>query len=146
MSVSFSIKGFIRFIKLKLLRKEIVISGSCRMCGACCRKLNLDIGGSWVSSYEKFRELVEKNPDYERFEITGKDRNNLLEFRCTWLKEDGTCKNHDQRLDICREFPDKTMFFMDGQLPKGCGFKAEESIPFNRVLEKQIEKSKSHKN
>jgi hypothetical protein len=133
---SFTLSGLIRYIKLKLLGRDIIISGSCLQCGRCCRKLCLEIKGRWATSENKFYNLVKNNPDYERFKIIGRDEQGFLEFACTWLQEDGSCHDHDNRLRICRDFPEKDMFFMNGILPEGCGYSVHEAVPFDKILKK----------
>lgn len=139
----FTFSGFIRWLKAKVLGRDIILTGGCRRCGTCCKKLSLNIKGSWISSARRFNKLVRDNPDYERFKIIGRDSHGFLEFACTWLREDGTCKDYESRLRICREFPDKDMFFMNGVLPSGCGYGVEQGVPFGDILEKQMKKTKT---
>jgi hypothetical protein len=141
----FTFTGFFRWLRFKLLSREIILTGSCRRCGSCCQKLNLNIKRSWVSSARRFNDLVRDNADYERFKITGRDSHGFLEFACTWLQEDGTCGDYENRLRICRDFPDKRMFFMNGVLPAGCGYSVEHGVPFSELLERQMKKnSRAH--
>ena len=135
---SFSVNGLVRYLKLKLLGRDIIISGSCHQCGSCCRKLSLDINGSWVSSISEFNELVENNPDYIRFKIIGRDKYGFLEFTCTWLQEDGTCLDYQNRFKICKDYPNKNMFFIDGILLPQCGYSMQESVPFKKILKKKM--------
>ncbi|MBW2608769.1 MAG: YkgJ family cysteine cluster protein [Deltaproteobacteria bacterium] len=137
---SFTLTGLIRYIKLKLLGRDIIISGSCLQCGLCCRKLCLEIKGRWVTSENTFYKLVKANSDYERFKIIGRDEQGFLEFACTCLQEDGSCRDHDNRLKICRDFPEKDMFFMNGILPEGCGYSVQEWVSFEKILKKTIRK------
>jgi uncharacterized protein len=145
MKLPFTISGFFRFLKLKLMRREILISGGCRRCGACCRKVSLDIGGSWVKSESQYRKLVSDNPDYERFTITGRDPQGHLEFTCSWLQEEGSCRDYENRLKICDGFPDKRIFFMNGSLPGDCGYSIREGTPFEKVLEREVKNSRKAK-
>jgi Fe-S-cluster containining protein len=134
--------GVLRYLRMKLLGRQVIVRGQCEMCGACCKKISLDIGGSWVRSVRRFKRLVRKNSDYARFEITGRDRNGYLEFRCTWLQKDGTCRDYDNRLQICRSYPDTELYFTNGKLIKGCGFALEEVPDFERLLKRKIRRER----
>lgn len=126
--------GMFRYLKMKLLGRQVIVRGACKNCGACCRKMSLHIGGSWIRSVRRFRKLVKEDPDYGRFEITGRDSNGYLEFRCNWLQPDGTCRDHENRLGICRTYPDEELYFVNGKLIKGCGYIFEEVPDFERLL------------
>ena len=67
-------------------------------------------------------------------EITGKDASGNLIFKCDWLTEENVCKDHENRLDICRSFPDRELYTMNGKLPEGCGFKIQTGVSFDKVL------------
>ncbi len=142
MLFSFNLTGFIRLIKDRLFGRKIIISGSCRQCGACCRRLCLVIKNNWAKSIEEFNTLKKKNPEYERFRPIDKDDSGFLLFECTWLLPDNTCKDHKNRFELCKKFPETDIFFMNGVLPKTCGFKMNQAIPFQKELEKRISKSR----
>lgn len=89
---------------------------------------------------EDFFEVVADFPEYARFQITGKDEQGFLRFSCTWLTDEGFCKDHKNRLDLCRNFPDKTLHFCGGTLPDGCGYMIREVRPFKKYLSDEIEK------
>jgi hypothetical protein len=140
MRPSFSLEGLVRKIRLAILKKDVVIAGRCRQCGACCSRVNLDIDGQWIKSRTRFNQMVSDFPDYRRFEIIDTDRDGHLEFACTWLLPDGRCRDHSHRLAICRDFPNKPMFFMNGVLPDGCGFRVQEAVPFDRMLMRELKR------
>jgi Fe-S-cluster containining protein len=126
--------GLVRYLNYKWFGRDIILTGQCRRCGACCRNLVLDIHGEWVRSEEDFFALKEENPDYARFRITGRGKDGLLRFTCDRLTEDGCCRDHENRLPICRNYPERDMFFMNGDLLPGCGYELHQDVPFERVL------------
>jgi Fe-S-cluster containining protein len=140
---SLTFAGLIRYLKHALLGKDIIITGSCRQCGSCCRKLSLDIKGSWLTSVSLFNELVQDSPDYKRFRIIGKDKHGFLEFACAWLQEDGKCLDYENRLRICKDFPDKKMFLMNGVVPAECAYVMQQGTPFEKILKKKMKKGRS---
>ncbi len=79
--------------------------------------------------------MVNDFPEYERFVVSGKDSQGFLQFSCTWLTEKGGCQNHDNRLPLCRKFPDKSLHFCGGMLPDGCGYSISEVKPFKKYLD-----------
>ena len=139
---SYPVNRLFRYLKYKLLGRELIISGGCRQCGNCCRKINLCVDHAWISSPRKFKKLVKEDPDYERFRIVGRNRHGPLDFECTWLREDNTCGDYENRLDFCREFPNKEIFIKNGTLPEGCSYKAQEGVPFGKVLDKEMKKKR----
>ena len=110
----YSVNRIIRYLKYKLLGKELIISGSCRQCGDCCREISLWVDSSWITSKRKFKKLVKEDPDYARFKIIGRNPQGPLLFSCTWLQEDNTCLDYENRLDFCQKFPSKEIFIKDG--------------------------------
>jgi len=117
--------------------------GNCRKCGSCCFHLNICEEGRWLSSPRKFKKFVAKNPEYKRLKITGKNESGTLNLSCTWLKSDMTCKDYDNRLDICRDFPEKMAFYEKGILPEGCGFEIiSKRNTFESILKKQVKREK----
>ncbi len=137
------LSGWLRHLRLRLQKRELVIRGHCHQCGSCCRRIQIQQGRRWIRSQRVFKQLVRAYPEYARFNIIGRDTHGLLLFDCTWLQEDNTCANHAQRLDICRNFPTKAIFFCGGQLPSGCGYKVEEVTSFARILQDKIEQRRS---
>ena len=132
--------GWLKHLRLRLRRKELLISGQCRQCGSCCRRIQIQQGRRWLRSRRAFRKLVREYPEYDRFRIIGRDSHGLLLFECSWLRPDNTCAYHEQRLDICRNFPAKGIFYCGGELPRGCGYQVREVVPFARVLKQEMEK------
>ncbi len=136
---TYSPLGLIRYLRMKVMGKELLITGSCHCCGNCCRKINLDGTYGWLRSEKEFFEVLKDYPEYERFEITGKDDQGFVQFTCKWLTDEGICVDHANSLSICVNFPDKSLHFCGGQLPSGCGFTLNEVRPFAKYLEDEIE-------
>lgn len=133
---SFSALGQLRFLVHKLTGRQVIVRGHCHQCGACCRRMNLDIRGTWLKSRRQFKQLVQDNPDYARFEIMGRDWGGYLAFRCTWLDDHGRCKNHQHRLPICQNYPDDELYFTGGVLSPTCGYTFEVVPDFKKLLRK----------
>ncbi|MBF0452573.1 MAG: YkgJ family cysteine cluster protein, partial [Candidatus Magnetomorum sp.] len=100
--------------KKRPAKKIVIIKGSCRQCGNCCSHINICEEGKWVSKPRHFKKIVAETPEYSRFKILGKNDNGTLNFNCTWLNENGTCKDYTNRLDICRDFPDNMAIMNKG--------------------------------
>lgn len=136
----YSLLGWIRYFRLKLTGKGVMVDGSCMMCGRCCRRVSLEAGGKWLRDEAEFRRLVTLHPDYERFSVTGKDAQGFLLFTCSWyLTESGVCRDHENRLDICRCYPDTDLYFTGGEVHGGCGYRFLEIVPFEKYLYAEVE-------
>ncbi|HIP82676.1 MAG TPA: hypothetical protein EYH19_03740, partial [Desulfocapsa sulfexigens] len=81
----YSLMGVIRYLRMRVMGKEILITGSCHCCGNCCREINLEGVQGWLRSEKDFYTVLDEYPEYERFKITGKDEQGFLQFSCTWL-------------------------------------------------------------
>ena len=123
---SFRITPFLKAAKLKIFKKEIVLSGNCSQCGACCTDINLETAYGWIQSIEEFESLCAENEDFTRYEPTGMDKDGYLRFHCTWLQKDNTCKDHQNRLDTCKDYPNKEFLFYNGNPVKTCTFFATD--------------------
>lgn len=139
----YSFVGFLRYLRLKIMGKELLITGACQSCGKCCRKINLEGVGGWFRSKEDFLEAIKDYPDYKRFEITGKDEQGFLLFSCNWLTDTGHCRDHDNRLELCKSFPDKNLYYCGGTLPSGCGYSIREVRPFKKYLSDEVEEKEN---
>ncbi len=137
---SFSLVGLFRYFFLKMRGKSILVAGSCRGCGTCCRNISLEGRDGWLRSEKAYREISEQYPEYKRFEIIGKDSLGFLLFSCTWCTPQGTCLNYENRLNLCRKFPESSLVFAGGQLPVNCGYRFTEVVPFEKILSKELQK------
>lgn len=141
----FTVVGLMHYSWLKLARKELAVTGSCHCCGNCCRALNLEGPHGWLRSAVAFASLVDRNPEFSRFEVTGKDSCGYLLFRCRRVDADGLCTDYEDRPSVCREFPHKDLLFCGGMLPTGCGYKFIEIKSFHHVLIGKMKKEGMHK-
>ena len=132
----FTPKGLMKWLRLKLTGREMVVGGSCLMCGRCCRRLNLSYGDRWIRSEKDFNSLVEDFPEYKRFHIVDETPAGLLVFECDMLTQEGLCGDHDGRPDICREYPEPDLPFTGGELLDHCGYSFKEVPSFKKHLEK----------
>ncbi len=130
----YSLLGLIRYFRLRITGRELLVTGSCNSCGNCCRKINLEGHRGWLRREEDFAVMLQEYPEYERFRISGKDDMGFLQFSCSWLTDEGICRDHDSRLPLCRNFPDKTLHFCGGTVPPGCGYLINEVRPFSSYL------------
>ena len=114
--------GLLHKLYLRLVGKELVVTGKCIGCGSCCRNINLETERGWLRNPDEFLALAEKFPDYARFAIVGKDAQGFLTFRCSWIGENGLCREYERRLSICRSYPESSLFFCGCRLLDGCGY------------------------
>jgi hypothetical protein len=127
---------------LKLRGKAVLVTGSCRRCSACCRSISLEGRNGWLRSERAFREIVLKYPEYQRFTLIGTDLKGFLLFTCTWCTAEGTCRDYEQRLSLCRKFPESSLAFAGGQLPPTCGYRFSEVVPFAKILKQELRRKK----
>jgi len=139
---SFSLIGALKYFFLKLRGKTILVTGSCRGCGTCCRSICLEGSTGWLRSSKAFEKVIEKFPEYKRFEIIGKDPQGFLLFNCTWCTPQGTCMDYENRLPLCCNFPETTLVFAGGRLPENCGYGFAEVVPFEKILKQEQKRKK----
>lgn len=135
---SYSLVGLLFAISLKARGKKILITGTCRACGSCCMRISLEGPGGWLRSEKIFIEMVKRNPPLRRFEILGRDSQGFLIFSCNWSSNDGLCKDYENRLDLCKNFPDKSLLFSGGKLPDGCGYSFSQVTSFEKILSQTL--------
>ncbi len=137
---TYSLLGLIRYLRMRIMGKELIVNGCCSNCGSCCRRINLEGEKGWLRKEDDFWNVVAEYPEYNRFQITGKDEQGFLQFSCSWLTKDGLCRDHDKRLNLCRNFPDKSLHFCGGVLPPTCGYSLREVRPFAKYLNDEMKK------
>jgi len=138
MFINFSIKGFFRYIFLKIQGKEVIRTGTCHQCGKCCTNFNLKSKGSWIYTKAQFDDLINESPEYSRLKVIGQDNRGLLQFSCKLLQEDGKCGDYKNRLPICKDYPNVSRYYSGNYLPERCGFNLEAVVPFEKILNKKI--------
>ena len=139
---AFSPVGFIRHLWLKLRGKTIMVTGNCHGCGRCCSAICLEGDEGWLRSEKSFQRIVDKYPEYGRFTVIGRDTQGFLLFRCTWCTAEGTCSAYEERLPLCRRYPESSLVFAGGRLLPGCGYRFAEVVPFEKVLRRELKKAK----
>lgn len=110
-------------LALRLGLGEVRVVGACRQCGFCCREIRIQSGGRWIDSRRALRRLLQNEPDYARFEVVGRDAAGYLIFTCSWLTEDGRCRDHEHRLDLCRNHPGPELYLAGADLSPLCGYR-----------------------
>jgi hypothetical protein len=136
----YTIIGLLRLFMMKMRKQQVLVTGGCRSCGACCRKLSLDDGRGWIRSEKQFASILSESPDYRCFEIIGRDSSGILLFSCTHSTEEGLCGTYETRFRFCKEFPDKNLIFCGGGLPSGCGYNLHTGVPFSTILQSTLDK------
>lgn len=139
---SFSLAGLCKYFSLKLRRKSILVRGSCLGCGTCCQNICLEGQDGWLRSESTFTNVVKKYPEYGRFEIVGKNAQGFLLFSCSWRTQEGTCRDYDNRLPLCANFPESSLVFAGGRLPVNCGYRFTEVVPFAKILDQEMSRKK----
>jgi len=123
-------------------KKIVVMNGSCQKCGGCCRNMNIFDAGRWVTKESHFKKMIAEKPEYARLHITGKNSNGTLNFKCSWLTPQNTCKDYENRLDFCKTFPNKLAISKEGILHKGCGYSIRVHSSFDSVLKKTVRRQR----
>jgi len=105
------------------------IEGECIKCGKCCKYMySFD-----TYSENEFKIMQRIYPKYRRFKIIGKDEKENLIFACRFVSENGLCKDYENRLNMCRSYPAKKIYY-NGKLHDGCGYKVLAEKKFNDFL------------
>ncbi|MFN2355086.1 MAG: YkgJ family cysteine cluster protein [Desulfopila sp.] len=140
--------GVVQLIWMKIRGKEFVVTGKCSCCGQCCNQINLRYHKGWIRSEEQFLELVKTNPEYDRFVISSMDNSfdngGFLQFRCSLYDSHLGCSDYANRLDICRNYPQKTLRLHGGVLFKECGYSVTEGVAFGHHLDAEIRKQQKN--
>lgn len=139
---SYTLSGLLQYLWMKLRKKSILVGGSCHICGTCCRRLSLEGKNGWLRSLKEFEETVKEYPEYSRFEMVCRDKNGYLVFNCIFCTPEGGCSDYENRLDLCKNFPEKSLHFCGGSLPEKCGYYFMFVKPFDTVLSEEMKKNK----
>lgn len=131
---NYTLQGWFRYLHIRLTGKAVRVQGECRLCGRCCRRISLEANGRWIRSEREFNRLVIMHPEFKRFKVIEKDSSGYLLFSCSWHLPEGGCKDHDNRLSICKRFPDKSLYFSGAGVPLECGYYFTIGVPFSKLL------------
>lgn len=138
--------GVLKWLRLKILGREIVIEGECLCCGRCCRRLNLSYRDRWLRDEKDFEEMFLQHEEYMRFRVTERTDDGLLVFECDKISEEGLCMDHENRPDLCREYPLPELPFTGAELLDHCGYSFAERPSFRKALAKAKKAGKSKGN
>lgn len=139
---SFTVGGLLRYFFLKITGKSVLVVGKCHQCGTCCRSISIEGPKGWLRSEKDFSTIVDKQPEYARFTIIGRDSYGFLLFQCTWLTDQNQCLNYDKRLPLCDKYPESSLVFMGAKSPDGCGYTYKTAVPFEKYLKNEMKKRK----
>jgi Fe-S-cluster containining protein len=114
-------------------------TGSCNMCGKCCKDIYLIHHDRTIESIEEFETLKPDNPEYQHF-IPVQTTPDGVQFQCKHLSSENRCQIYANRPDFCRKYPSEKTLLLGGQLAKGCGFQFELLKTFDEVLSKVADK------
>jgi len=78
---------------------------------------------SGVSSERQFAAIVRDRPEFRRLRPNGHSSRGRLEFDCTWLLPDNTCRDYRNRLQMCKDYPDTGLFFSAHSQHSDCGYR-----------------------
>ena len=93
-----------------VFRQQAKVLGQCRCCGRCCQEIVLHIDGKWIRNKRQFEKLQQSDEELQRFYIKTKDHDGRLVFGCSWLTEEGLCKDYEHRLALCKAHPTPSLY------------------------------------
>lgn len=135
----YSLSGWLRYLVLRLTGKRLRLEGDCLMCGRCCQRISLEAGGRWLRTQREFEQVLADNPDYARFLPVGSDVQGFMLFTCSWYdRQKGICRDHGNRLSVCRNYPETELYFTGGEMHAGCGYRFRMVASFDEVLEEEL--------
>lgn len=135
---SYSFLGFLKFTLMKLRGRMVYLRGNCLQCGTCCQSINIEGPKGWIRKEHEFYAIIANRPEYDRFFITGRDDFGYLLFCCTKLTNQQKCSCYEDRLPMCKKYPDKSLAFVGGVLPQDCGYKITIEPSFKKILRKKM--------
>jgi Fe-S-cluster containining protein len=138
-----SFSALARRVYLKISGKEYLVTGKCNYCGQCCKRINLRCRRGWIRHEHEFLDLVKKFPEYKRFSVVSKDSLGYLQFTCEHLDPGNGCRDYNNRPDICKRYPSKSLILQGGKLIEGCGYSIQIGTSFSKRLSKAIHKKKN---
>ena len=114
--------GLFRRFRTCVLGREVEVIGQCKLCGRCCEDILIEDQGRFFRREKKFHKLCQKEPEYERFQIVSRDDFGHLTFNCSKLGDDKFCTDYEGRLSLCKDYPNKSIYYQGGGLRADCGF------------------------
>ena len=108
-----------------VFRQQAKVLGQCRCCGRCCQEIVLHIDGKWIRNKRQFEKLQQSDEELQRFYIKTKDHDGRLVFGCSWLTEEGLCKDYEHRLALCKAHPTPSLYLHGVELDPSCGYSFE---------------------
>ncbi len=130
------IKKIKKFFYLKILKKKYYKTGSCALCGACCKNIYIRHKDSVIKTTEEFEKIKLEDSDsfYKHISIIGQDEFGLV-FACDkYDKEKKLCSDHKNRPSICRNYPSEEIFSYGAKLNPNCGYKFESIEKFDEIF------------
>lgn len=108
----------------RLFPTRYKLTGKCRQCGNCCRRIILTMTPAQINS-RFFTDLSVRWISWLfGFQLIEVDREHCsLVFSCRHQAADGRCGNYRWRANVCRNYPLVDYFEKPKFLP-GCGFSA----------------------
>lgn len=106
------------------------IEGHCSCCGDCCRFMfSMD-----TYTEEEFKFLSNFYPKYKRFKVIGKDEHENLILACSLIKEDNLCPDYENRLEMCKDYPNLKRIKAGGRLYSRCTYKLVPERDFESYI------------
>ena len=126
------IKNFLK----KYRKPRLVLKGSCKKCGNCCRNITFMIKDKYLTQEEEFERLKNFDSEYNNFFLSGKDEDGILLFTCKFLGEDNLCTCYALRSFYCRLYPKIRAGHLksNDEMLEGCGYYIESNIKFEEFL------------
>lgn len=127
---------FIKTIYYELMSNFVIekvkygIEGECCQCGDCCRFMySLD-----TYTEEEFNFLTNFYPKYKRFKVIGKDEYGNLILACKLIGESNLCPDYENRLEMCKDYPNPKRIRAGGRLYKRCTYRLIPEKEFDSFL------------
>lgn len=133
---------FFKKVYQRIFQKNSVVTGSCGMCGLCCKGLSIYDDGKWMSNSKEFESLCEKSPQYKNLTVINKTDRGYLVFECKLLSENNVCLDYENRFPFCKKYPDKNLLSLGGNLIDECGYSFVKHKNFQYFLNKKMKLSK----
>lgn len=141
MKQSHKIEIFLKRLWHKLIGKKpsYLRVGKCLQCGRCCKRIGLLIEGKRISDISDFDLLKEQEPCYSIFEPSGVFEDGTIIFSCSKQK-DNLCTIHDDRPEICRDYPDLYLMYSGVELIDDCGYVLVPPYDFDEIFRNEMKR------